>query len=75
MSARALQLASPPADDLVVLVEGIARRDQRALVALYDRTVSRVYGVAYRVLANAADAEEVVCDVFQQVWERVGQYA
>ena len=75
MSVGALQLTAQPADELVLLVEGIARRDQRALVALYDRTVDRVYGVAYRVLANAADAEEVVCDVFQQVWERVGQYA
>lgn len=75
MSAGALKLPSVPADDLLVLVEGIARRDQRALVALYDRTADRVYGVAYRVLANAADAEEVVCDVFQQAWERVVQYA
>ena len=75
MSARALHLAEPPPDELAVMIEGILRRDQRALVALYDRTVDRVYGVAYRVLSNAADAEEVVCDVFQQVWERVGQYA
>ena len=75
MTMGALKLPTAQGDELVALVEGILRREQRALVALYDRTADRVYGVAYRVLANAADAEEVVCDVFQQVWERVGQYA
>jgi len=40
-----------------------------ALAQLYDETSSLLYGLALRILTDPADAEEVVLDVYQQVWK------
>ena len=45
-----------------------ASGDQSALTALYDESGSLVYSVAFRLLGDAADAEEVTMDVYTQVW-------
>ena len=71
-------LAAPPVtepDALLPLIGGIVARDSAALGRLYDATVDRVYAVAMRVLGNPADAEEVVADVYQQVWNRAAQHS
>jgi RNA polymerase sigma-70 factor (ECF subfamily) len=39
-----------------------------SLAALYDEASGLVFSVAYRILGNRADAEEVTLDVFTQVW-------
>jgi RNA polymerase sigma-70 factor (ECF subfamily) len=73
------QVSNPAADEfqqeLLGLIARIVARDDGALGRLYDLTVDRVYGVAMRVLGSAHDADEVVCDVFHQVWVRARQYA
>ncbi len=67
--------SQPPAiDELAPLIVRILGADQSALGELFDRVSGRVYAVAMRVLANAHDAEEVVADVFHQVWNRAAQY-
>ena len=48
----------------------IARRDQVALAALYDRYGMRVYALALRLLGDAQVAEEVTQDVFLRLWQR-----
>jgi RNA polymerase sigma-70 factor (ECF subfamily) len=58
----------PPADPLGALVQRMAARDEQALMKLYDATSSRVYGLAVKILADAAAAEEVTLDVFHQAW-------
>ncbi len=63
------------ASELGRLIGGVVRRDAQALARLYDLTVDRVFSVAMRVLGNGHDAEEVVCDVYQQVWNRAANYA
>ena len=52
----------------------LCERDQAALGQLYDRTLSRVYGLILRVVGNPADAEEVVSDLYLQAWERARDY-
>ncbi len=56
------------------LLSRCAARDQSALAELYDQSASLVYGVALRVLGNAADAEEVSADVYHQVWRTAATY-
>lgn len=56
------------------MLEGIRSGQQSALASLYDLCVERVFGIALRILANSADAEEVCCEVFQQVWEKSDRY-
>jgi RNA polymerase sigma-70 factor (ECF subfamily) len=50
------------------LLERMARGDEQALAALYDRFSGALYGVALRIAGERADADEIVLDSFQQVW-------
>ena len=52
----------------------IAQRDESALSAFYDATVSRVYGLALRITRQPEAAAEVVSDVYFQVWREAGRY-
>lgn len=60
--------------DLTLLLAAIVGREDGALAELYDCTASRLYGLARAMLANSADAEEVVCDVYVQVWQTAGSF-
>src|SRR5689334_15946954 len=60
--------------DLAELVARIAGSDREALGELYDATVARLFAIARLILRNSADAEEIVCDVYAQVWESAAQY-
>jgi len=55
-------------EQLAAWIERIADRDERALSALYDATLGRVYGLALRIVRNSGVAEEVVEDTYFQVW-------
>jgi RNA polymerase sigma-70 factor (ECF subfamily) len=57
-------------DDPGALIVAVARGDRAALALLYDRFSPVVYAVALRMLGNRADAEDVVQEVFLQVWKR-----
>lgn len=59
---------------LVALLGRIRFGDAEALGQLYDQTLGQVHGLALRVLGNPQDAEEVVADVFLQVWDRAVSY-
>jgi RNA polymerase sigma-70 factor, ECF subfamily len=56
------------AEVLADLIERICRSDEQALAQLFDRLADHAYGVAFRILRNHDDAEEVVGEVFQQIW-------
>jgi RNA polymerase sigma-70 factor (ECF subfamily) len=60
----------PDATDDMRLVARIRAGEQDALSDLYDRYSSVVYGVALRVLQNAAAAEDIVQDIFLQLWRK-----
>jgi RNA polymerase sigma-70 factor (ECF subfamily) len=49
-------------------LDRIRAGNSEALAQLYDETSSLLYGLALRVLNDPSDAEEVVLDVYQQVW-------
>lgn len=69
--------ALPPAEDDGALrdcLDAICDRDQAGLARFYDLTVSRVYGVALRIVRHAELAEEVVSDVYMQVWRDARRY-
>src|SRR5581483_917164 len=51
-------------------LRGIREGEAHALTQLYDDTSSSLFGLALRILGNRADAEEVLLDVFEQVWRR-----
>ena len=56
------------------LIRGVAGGDQQALASLYDATSRTVYGLLLRILADASAAEEVLLDVYAQVWRQAAAY-
>ncbi len=48
--------------------------DETALGELYDQVAPWILGLAYRILRDDDAAEEVVGDVFEHVWTRIGQH-
>jgi len=57
------------ADDMK-LVARIRAGDQQAMSELYDRYAKVVYAVALRVLQDASAAEDVLQDIFMQLWRK-----
>jgi RNA polymerase sigma-70 factor (ECF subfamily) len=55
-------------------ISRIQAREERALGEFYDSTGRLVYSLAMRILGNAEDAEEVVGDVFSQVWRNAAHF-
>jgi RNA polymerase sigma-70 factor (ECF subfamily) len=56
------------------LVAAIARQQQQALDHLYARYSTMVYCLARKVLQSHENAEEVVEEVFWQVWREAARY-
>jgi RNA polymerase sigma-70 factor (ECF subfamily) len=61
-------MATANADE--TLVAALPKRDQRALEELYNRHGGAVFGVARRLLRDAALAEDVAQEVFVRLWTR-----
>lgn len=60
---------TPPEEDLRCL-ERLRAGEKAALSELYDRYAPLMYGIALRILREAAAAEETVQDAWVQVWKR-----
>jgi RNA polymerase sigma-70 factor (ECF subfamily) len=56
------------------LVLAVAGGSSDALGRLYDRYGATVYALARRIVSRLEDAEEVVQDVFAQVWRQAHKY-
>ena len=56
------------------ILQRIAAGDQSALGELYERFSRPLFSVALRVLNDAAEAEDVLHDVFVTVWEKAGDF-
>lgn len=52
------------------LVARVRARDESAMAALYDRYSSLVYAVALRVLGDTGAAEDVLQEIFLQLWRK-----
>lgn len=63
---------SEPGDE--ALIVQVARGDRTALAALYDRHVGVMTALAQRILGNPRDAEDLIHDVFVEVWQRAGDF-
>jgi RNA polymerase sigma-70 factor, ECF subfamily len=51
------------------LIKRMQAGDQQAVIELYDRYSKLVYSVAFRVLRNSASAEDVLQEIFIQLWD------
>jgi RNA polymerase sigma-70 factor, ECF subfamily len=60
--------------DFAALIGLVAGGDQQALAALYDGTSKLVFGLVLRILGDRSVAEEVLFDVYTQVWRQAARY-
>lgn len=67
---------SPPPlrEEDAVLLGQVRKGDEQAMVALYDRYSKVVYSVALRVLRDSAAAEDVLQEIFMQIWRNPGGF-
>lgn len=56
------------------LLPKIAIKDKAAFDELYKRFSQVVYNLSFRVVNNKSDAEEVVQEVFVQIWRKADRY-
>lgn len=56
------------------LVQRLLQRDLSAFEELYERHSRIVYGLVLRIVQQASTAEEVVQDIFLQLWRNASQY-
>jgi len=60
--------------DDVELLKAVARKDESAVAALYDRYRHVLFGLILRILNNREEAEDVLQEVFIQVWRRATDF-
>ncbi len=65
----------PATDHVAALLARCADGDQNAFAQLYDRLSSRVFGLILRVLVDRAQSEEVLQEVFLEVWQSASSFA
>ncbi|WP_197061091.1 ECF RNA polymerase sigma factor SigK [Microbacterium mangrovi] len=64
-----------PVDHVGELLVRIAGGDQGAFAALYDTLSPRVFGLLLRVLVDRSQSEEVLQEVFLEVWQSAARFA
>jgi len=70
-------MSPDPANDLdaeIALLQRVAQGDRVSFETLYERFSGVLFSTAYRVLNNQEAAEDVLQDVFIQIWEKAPLY-
>jgi RNA polymerase sigma-70 factor (ECF subfamily) len=57
-----------------VVLDRLVAGDHAALGEVYDRYAGLVNGLALRILRNTAEAEEVIQEVFVQIWRQAERF-
>jgi RNA polymerase sigma-70 factor (ECF subfamily) len=70
---RSVKLESSGSDE-IELLRGVARGDREAFARLYDQFAGILYATALKILRDAKEAEDVLQDVFLQIWDKAKNY-
>lgn len=57
------------------IVSAVQSGDREAFARLYDRHSAWLLAVAYRIIQNRRDAEDLLHDVFIEVWNKAASYS
>lgn len=68
------EVTPPPAPRDQDLIVRIAQGDERAIATLYDRYAQVLYAVAFRIVRQRADADEVVLEALAQAWREAPRF-
>lgn len=64
----------PDPRDHQMLLYRVARGDRAALASLYAEFAPLMLGLAFRIVRDNKDAEDLIHDVFVEAWKRAGDY-
>lgn len=67
-------VARPAPEDDAELLTRVQHGDERAMAVLFDRYSKIVYSVALRVLRDTASAEDVMQEIFMQIWRNPNSF-
>jgi RNA polymerase sigma-70 factor, ECF subfamily len=56
------------------LLRRMAAQDREALAEFYDQTAGALFSVALRIIGDPQEAEEIIQDVFVQIWEKAATF-
>jgi RNA polymerase sigma-70 factor (ECF subfamily) len=73
-SRESSALAPCTAEFDFALIDAISNGDRRAIVLLYRRHSTKVYRFAFRLVGDEGVAEELVSEVFVQVWRNASTF-
>jgi RNA polymerase sigma-70 factor (ECF subfamily) len=59
----------------IQLIQQVAKQDREAFSQLYDRFSALVFTLAMRMLKVRSDAEDLLQEVFVQLWRQAGSYS
>lgn len=65
---------SNQADAQAGLLAAMARGEKSALAGLYDSLAKPLYSLAYRITNDATEAQDIIQDVFLQLWHKAADY-
>ena len=66
--------AQPSQSADIELLRAVSRGDEIALAAVYDRYRLILFGLILRILNDRSEAEDVLQEVFLQVWRRANDF-
>lgn len=60
---------------IAYLIQQVAKQDREAFSRLYDQSSSRIFSLAMRMLKVRSDAEDLLQEVFVQIWRQASNYS
>ena len=67
-------MSADPAS-IAYLIRQVAKQDREAFSRLYDQSSSRIFSLALRMLKVRSDAEDLLQEVFVQIWRQASNYS
>src|SRR5512132_3452583 len=70
-----MQVSAQSLNEAAYLIQQVAKQDREAFSQFYDRFSSLVFTLAMRMLKVRSDAEDLLQEVFVQVWRQAENYS
>ena len=67
-------LDQPEVEKDIELLRGISEGDRYAFSCFYDNYSRLLFSIAFRILNDQKEAEDVLQEVFLQIWDKAGSY-
>lgn len=58
----------------IQLLRRVAGQDRQALAEFYDHVAGVLFSIAVRIVGDPQEAEEIIQDVFVQIWEKAPMF-